>query len=176
MLRFDLTGALPPGAVIISAQLELFVDQTSASQPTNATVHRVTAPWLEGSAVAPSGGGSGAPSVTGESTWIHRNYPNGLWANAGGDFVAAPSFAFSLPLSGQTISDPSPGLIADLESWLANPASNHGWLIKTDESEASTARRCWSREAASGQPSLTITYLTPGEVAQYGPPCAVSSC
>ncbi|MEC8653710.1 MAG: DNRLRE domain-containing protein, partial [Planctomycetota bacterium] len=173
LVQFDLAGALPPGAVITAASLELFVEQTSASQPTTAFAHRVIAPWSEGSVVAAGSGGGGGPVAPGESTWLHRDYPNVFWANPGGDFAATPSFSMSLPLTGPTASAPAPGLIADIQSWLANPANNHGWLLKTDELQLTTARRCWSREASANGPKLTITYLTPGEVASYGQPCPV---
>jgi hypothetical protein len=174
LLRFDPVAAVPPGAVILRARLTLFVEQTSAAQPTTAFAHRVTAPWLEGSVVASGSGGGGGPAVAGETTWLHRDYPGTLWTSPGGDFDTQPSFTFSLPLAGATTSDASPGLIADVEDWIANPAANHGWLIKTDELQTSTARRCRAREAAASQPSLEILYMLPGSIGLYGQPCPVN--
>ena len=128
LLQFDLTGAIPSGAVITGAVLELFVEQTSATAPTTTFVHRVTSPWQEGAAVAPGGGGAGGTAVAGESTWLHRDYPNVLWTNPGGDYDASPSLTFSLPTSGVVFSATSSNLVNDINSWLANPTSNFGWL------------------------------------------------
>ncbi|MCA8951474.1 MAG: DNRLRE domain-containing protein [Planctomycetes bacterium] len=173
LLQFDLTGALPPGAVILAAELVLFVEQTSATAPTTAFVHRVTSPWLEGSVAAPGNGGNGGPAVAGETTWLHRDFPNVLWANPGGDFDPTPSFTFELPITGAAPTGSPTGLVADLKNWIANPATNFGWLIKTDELAASTSRRCASREAAAMPPELRISYLNPGQTGNFGLPCNV---
>ena len=74
---------------------------------------------------------------------------------------------------GTTTSAAEPGLLADIEAWRANPASNHGWLLKTDEQQLATARGCSSREALAGQPTLTISYVLPGSVGLYGQRCPV---
>jgi hypothetical protein len=171
LVRFDLAGAIPAGARIVDARLSLFVEQTSATQPTTASVHRVSSPWLEGSVVAPGNGGGGGPAVAGESTWLFRDFPSVPWAQAGGDFDPAPSFTFQLPTSGSVTSAPEVGLIADLESWIANPSSNFGWLLKTDESASGTARRCSSLQAAANRPTLQIYYLRPGRATVYGAGC-----
>ncbi len=171
LVRFELAGAIPAGARILDARLSLFVEQTSATQPRLATAHRVLAPWLEGSVVAPGNGGGGGPALPGESTWLFRDYPNVPWINPGGDFEPAPSFAFELPIAGAVESSPEVGLIADLESWRADPSSNFGWLLKTDESGPGTARRCSSRQAAANPPRLQIFYLMPGRALAFGAGC-----
>ncbi len=173
LLQFDVAGALPAGAVVIDATLELTIEQTSASQPTSAFAHRVTSAWSEGPVVAPGSGGGGGPAVAGESTWLHRNYPSVLWTTPGGDFDPNPSFSLLLPLTGSVVSAATQGLAADVQAWADNPSSNHGWLLKTDELQPTTARRCWSREASSGQPKLTISYLPPGSVGLFGQRCPV---
>ncbi|MFK7740019.1 MAG: hypothetical protein AB8H80_06810 [Planctomycetota bacterium] len=168
ILQFDVAGALPAGAVILTADLDLFVEQSSATGVDLAFAHRVTASWQEGSVVAPGSGGGGGPSVAGESTWLHRDFPAVLWGNPGGDFEPVASFSFGMPLSGAASSGPSQNLVEDLDYWLANPGNNHGWLLKTDEANAGTARRIRSRESSNAPPSLTITFLLPGEVAAFG--------
>ena len=175
LVRFDLTGLIPAGARIVDARLSLFVEQTSASQPIAVAAHRVLAPWLEGSVVAPGNGGGGGPAVAGETTWLFRDFPSLAWASPGGDFAAAPSFAFELGTAGLTQSPPAAGLIADLEAWRADPASNFGWLLKTDEAAPSTARRCSSRQAAANAPSLQIFYLGPGRASVLGQRCPVAA-
>jgi hypothetical protein len=45
---------------------------------------------------------------------------------------------------------------------LANPASNFGWLMKSDsENLPQSARRFTNREAGAGAPTLTVTYTLP---------------
>jgi hypothetical protein len=171
LVRFELAGAIPAGARIVDARLSLFVEQTSATQPTTASAHRVLAPWLEGLVVAPGNGGGGGPAVAGESTWLFRDFPSVPWAQAGGDFEPVPSFGFQLPTSGSVTSAPEVGLIADLENWIANPSSNFGWLLKTDESASGTARRCSSRQATANRPTLQIFYLLPGRATVLGAGC-----
>ena len=175
LLQFNLAGAIPAGAIVLRAELFLWVTGTSATTPTAATLHRVTASWQEGSAVAPGGGGAGAPAVAGETTWLHRDFPNVFWTNPGGDFDPTPSATFDLPTPGNSVElAPNSGMVADIEGWLANPASNFGWLLKTDEMVASTARRFDSREAPFMRPALIVSYLLPGEAGLFGDGCPVS--
>ena len=49
-------------------------------------------------------------------------------------------------------------MVADVQSWLDNPASNFGWLVLGDESTIATAKRFDTRESAS-PPVLTIQYI-----------------
>ena len=49
-------------------------------------------------------------------------------------------------------------MVADVQSWLDNPASNFGWLVLGDETASATAKRFDTRESAS-PPMLTIQYI-----------------
>ena len=51
-------------------------------------------------------------------------------------------------------------MIADVQLWLDNPASNFGWLVLGDESTSATAKRFDTRESDS-PPVLTIVYTAP---------------
>jgi hypothetical protein len=54
-----------------------------------------------------------------------------------------------------------PGLLANVEAWLADPAANFGWLIKGEElGEFFTARRISSGESLfpEQRPALMINY------------------
>ena len=48
-------------------------------------------------------------------------------------------------------------MVADVQSWLDNPASNFGWLVLGDETAIATAKRFDTRESAS-PPMLTIEF------------------
>jgi len=168
LLHFDVAGQLPAGARILSAELDLFVAQSTAFLPIPTFGHLVTQDWSEGATIANGGGGQGGPAVAGETTWLHTNYPNSTWNTPGGDFAAAPSFVFDLASLGPTTAGVASGMVADIQSWLDAPATNFGWVLKTDEQVPSTARRIYSREFNSTPPSLTITYLSPGQTGTYG--------
>lgn len=167
LIQWDIAGSIPAGSVITSAQLDIWVDQSSAFLPITTEAHRVTSDWSEGTVVAPGNGGAGGPAAAGESTWLHSNYPGTLWATPGGDF-GPTSFTFDLPGIGPVVTASNPAIIADVQDMLDNPSTNYGWLLKTDEVLNTTARRCNTREAASFQPKLIIEYIAPGEVGTYG--------
>ena len=49
-------------------------------------------------------------------------------------------------------------MVADVQAWLDNPASNFGWLVLGDETAIATAKRFDTRESAS-PPMLTIEFI-----------------
>ena len=56
----------------------------------------------------------------------------------------------------------TPELLADVQAWVSQTTSNHGWImISSDEDTATTARRILSREDASAPPLLEIEYTLP---------------
>ena len=61
-------------------------------------------------------------------------------------------------------------MVADVQSWLDNPANNFGWLVKGDESTSTTAKRFDSRQSTV-PPVLTIEYTqaTPTPTPTPGP-------
>ena len=48
-------------------------------------------------------------------------------------------------------------MVADAQSWLADPASNYGWVVVGNESADFTAKRFQSREGLA-PPELSVTY------------------
>ena len=99
---------------------------------------------------------------------------NHFWATPGGDFQSTPSFSFAMPTAGTFVVPASPGLVADVQGWRNNPASNFGWILKAQaENTIYTARRLDSRQSltAANRPTLTVTYLLPGQTATWGTGC-----
>jgi len=122
-------------------------------------MHRVLAAWGEG---ASNGGdaGIGAPAQAGDATWSHRFWPNALWASRGGDFSAAASAALLIGFGPALYTWAStPQLVADVQAWLGQPASNHGWMLIGDDLGLMNAKRFGSRENSSdaGRPTLVVT-------------------
>jgi|GEM_PF-2338332 len=157
LLRFDVASALPGGAQVTSARLELSLTPSNP-QPVELGLQRVTADWGEGAAAA--SGGSGAASTAGDSTWVHRFYDTDFWANPGGDFAATASAVSTVAGAGGYGWGSTPALVADVQSWLDAPASNHGWILLGGEDAPSTAKRFDSRESAdpAARPRLLIEF------------------
>lgn len=157
LLKFDLAGAVPSGVTIVSASLTVTV--TAANGPESTfELHRVVSDWGEGSG---SDFGVGSAGGAGEATWNNRLGPGTPWAAAGGDFVAAVSASTSINAPGQ-YTFTGPGLVSDLQTWLAQPGTNFGWLLRSeDEHIAGTIRRFAGRLDANNPPQLQITFTLP---------------
>ena len=173
LVKWDLAAALPAGSRILAVKLDMWVDLSAAFLPQAATAHRVLQSWSEGTVNPFGNGGNGAPATSGSVTWLHTNFPSQFWTNPGGDFAATASFTFDLPGWGALLTAPLPGLVADVQDMLDNPANNHGWLFKMPEVLTSNARALNTHEAAALRPQLQITYLAPGQTGAYGVGCPV---
>lgn len=167
LLRFDLSS-LPSGAVVTAANLQLTVNRAAfgASATDAHSLHRVLASWGEGSGDGGTGGAGGTASAN-DATWTRRFHgtppsaPGPAWSTSGGD-VAAPSAQFPLGGAGRHTVQSTPGLLADIRQWQAEPTSNFGWQLRGPEgpSLSQKARRVVSRDSASvaERPRLVVTY------------------
>lgn len=159
LLAFDVASVVPAGATITGATLRVNVSQAQPA-PLPHTLHRLLADWGEGSSIPPAGG-QGAPSTPGDATWIHRFFDSEFWSSPGGDFTDSPSASTIIAGAGVYSWTATPAMIADLQSWLDNPATNFGWMIRGGEESLTTAKRIDSRENAdpAARPLLTIEYI-----------------
>lgn len=161
LLAFDFSS-IPAGSTITSASLSLSLDRAHGSSLA-ISMYRVTTAWGEGTSNAGTANdGAGAVVTPGDVTWIHSNYPNTLWTTPGGDFVQTASATTTV--SGVNFYTWSgPGLVSDIQGWLANPASNHGWLMKGPETVVGASKRFVSGDSTNifQVPMLTITYTAP---------------
>ncbi len=156
VLAFDIAGSVPPGSTITAVSLSMNMSMTPAGALT-VELHKLLADWGEGTSHAPMGEGDGAPATPNDATWRHRFFDTIFWTTQGGDFSATVSASQSVGPTGQYTWS-SAQMVADVQSWLDNPASNFGWLVLGDESAAATAKRFDTRESAS-PPVLTIQYI-----------------
>jgi hypothetical protein len=162
LIRFDLLAAgVPTNARITSAQLRLTLSRAnSLDQPM--PLHRMLANWGEGASNAGSPGGLGAPAQTGDATWTHAFWPNTLWPESGlFDFTASSSTLVGFT-NGNYTWPSTATLIADVQSWVNQPATNFGWILLGNEEEDGSAKRFNSREhpTASTRPTLIIEFAT----------------
>ena len=157
VLAFDIAGNIPPGATITAASLSLNMSRTPTNTAYLMELHKLLADWGEGTSVAPGEEGDGAPATPNDATWRHRFFDTIFWSVQGGDFSATVSASQLVgPLGQYTWS--SAQMVADVQGWLNNPATNFGWLMLGDESVFLTAKRFDTRESAS-PPVLAITYI-----------------
>jgi len=173
LLKFDIAGALPPHAKVTAVTLtvEVVGSPVDGDTPSTFTLHRMLRDWGEGNKAGhpPQQPFLGQPATDGEATFLYRyaGTPD-PWEMPGGapdiDYVAVPSsdtFIYGVFFS-PYVFDSTPQLIADVQSWAANPAENFGWmLICRDETNNFTARRFASREDPFQSPILTIDYFVP---------------
>ncbi len=163
LVMFDVGSVIPAGATINSVSLRLRMTQTKAGNQ-QINLHRALSSWGEGASNAGlSQDGGGAPSEPGDATWRHRFYTTDFWQNAGGDHantVSASTFVggfnfFTWPST--------PEFVADVQQWIDDPSSNHGWLIRGNEFSDQTAKRfaCREHPNASFHPLLTIDFTPP---------------
>lgn len=169
LLRFDIDGVLPAGSTVNSVTLQLHCSR-SISGPLDSTLHRLLSDWGEGASNSTvMGGGGGAPAEPGDATWLHTFYDTSFWVVMGGEFDPTISGATMVAGFGFYTWDSTPGMVADVQAWLDDPAGNFGWLVRGDESVSATAKRFDSREitAPTNRPQLTIDYtpaFPPGDM------------
>ena len=156
VLAFDIAGTIPAGSTITAVSLTMNMSMTPAGAKT-VELHKLLADWGEGTSHAPMGEGDGAPATSNDATWRHRFFDSVFWTMQGGDFLATVSASQSVGGVGQYTWS-SAQMVADVQSWLDNPASNFGWLVLGDESAIATAKRFDTRESAS-PPVLTIQFI-----------------
>ena len=157
LVRFDLAGLGLDGATIDRVELALEVSSAPDTVSRSITLHRVLADWGEGTSY--SSGGGGSPATPGDATWLHTRYPGSFWNAPGGDFVPSPSATTPVGDVG-SYAWSGEGMLADVQLWLTDPASNFGWLLCGEESSPRTVRRFDSRETdvPSRRPTLNIFY------------------
>jgi len=161
LLAFDLSS-IPAPTRFASAFLEINVNQVESTTVRNFNLFRVLEPWGEGTSFSPSGG---APATVGDATWLNRIFSppasSQLWTTEGGDFDITSAASIAMSNTG-SYSWQSVFMLQDVHSWLNSPAANHGWIIRSDEVNASTRKRIDSRESSAAvRPRLTLVHADP---------------
>ncbi len=156
LVKFDISG-IPVNATITSVTFSITGTRGNAA---SFSVHLLTADWGEGSTTG-AGTGGGLPSIAnnGDATWDSRMHNQVNWTTPGGDFVATASVTDNIG-TGATTNFSSANLLNDVQAWVNGSTPNHGWIIIGSEGSPGSAVRMNSREAASSQPTLTVTYTT----------------
>ncbi len=172
LLKFDLQNVVPSNATITSVTLQIYLEFDNSGNTLN-NLHRATRAWNEGSnpLVDSQTVGQGAPAQTGDSTWSHESYSAVVWNAPGGEFAPGISAAAIAGEAGTFVRFSGVGLINDIQAFVDNPATNHGWALLGNESATQTAKRYYSSEADSSvsglRPQLAIEYETMSSVANW---------
>ncbi|HIN05208.1 MAG TPA: DNRLRE domain-containing protein [Dehalococcoidia bacterium] len=148
-LSFDVASAIPAGATVTVVALTLNMPETQASLQ-EIGLHRLLSDWGEGESDARSNEGVGIAAVTGDATWVHTFFESGEWENQGGDFLTTASSTQEIGGTGHYTWSSTEEMVADVQSWLDDPAANFGWLLLGNESSTQTSKRFDSRENATG--------------------------
>jgi hypothetical protein len=158
LLKVDLSS-IPGDAVVTRVELEMTVDMSGGNfGEIPCSLHRVTREWREGGVRGGFNGGAGSPAQPGDPTWTHAAQPDIPWDSPGGDFVETPSATANAGRARTSVVWSGPGLVADVQAWLADPASNHGWIIISGrEGEKQRVKRFHSSEASHSRPVLRVT-------------------
>ena len=154
-IAFDLS-TIPTNAVISGVSLTMSLVRGNGGN-TPVELHRFTQNWGEGTS---NGGPQGAPSTPNDVTWLHTFYNGGFWTNEGGDFDPALSSSQLVGSSGTVTWTGTPQMLADVQGWVNNPASNFGWILIGNEVSTSTAKEFSSKEGSTA-PSLSVTFSVP---------------
>ncbi len=162
VLAFDLVGAVPAEAEVTSVTLTLNLVSTVSGDQT-LSLHALLADWGEGT--SNDGGGQGAPATPGDATWMHTFYDTDLWSNLGGDYSAVISASQVVGINTGVFYTwgPTPQMLADVEDWLADPATNFGWLLLGNESQLQTVKKFASKDHSLDEwrPRLNIELVLP---------------
>lgn len=162
LVRFDLS-AIPAGSTVTSASLKVYMSQTNAGSQVTA-LHRMLQSWGEGASFA--FGGAGTSPEPGDATWTNRFYPGQPWSTPGGAFVATATQTKNIGAAGAYVFANNASMVADVQSWIASPTSNFGWVMRGNETTLGTAKRFESRESGdpTRRPLLTVVYTPPPPV------------
>jgi hypothetical protein len=160
VISFDVAAVIPSGATIDSVRLTLFMSQSS-SGPENIELYTVTSDWGEGT--SNSTGGQGAPATTDDATWVHTFFDAQFWSAVGGDYSAVVSDVREVDSIGFYTWGSTSQMVSDVQSWVDDPAGNHGWILKGNEGANQTAKRFDTKENSmpANRPALTLYWTGP---------------
>jgi uncharacterized repeat protein (TIGR01451 family) len=162
LVDFNVAGSIPAGSTINSVTLTVTIELTNSTTTVTPTVelHDVLQNWGQGTGVPTAFMPPFASTTTNDTTWTNTFYPNQSWNTPGGDFSSTVSGTAVFGADGTNSTfNSSSQMVADVQSWLNNPNTNFGWLMKGDETQNSG--KMIGSMHSSNPPTLTIDYTAP---------------
>ena len=144
LVKFNPSPMVPEGVSVDSAFL-ILVPSLVKTDATTVTLYRLNTSWGEGTADAEGQEGKGAPASESDATWTKTSVLGDPWVKPGGDYDLEQVASTTVSLGTDALFGSSL-LTVLVNSWIADPTSNHGVILKGDETENATAIRFNSRE------------------------------
>ncbi len=165
VLAFDV-AAIPAGAVVTGVEVRLHA-QTVTTADVELGLHRMLTAWTSGGANPGGTEATGVAALAGDATWLHATVPGTLWAVPGGDHAGVASAVTMVAGAGGWVTWSGAGLVADVERWRSDPGGNAGWMLRSDELSAQTAKRFESADNpdAGLRPVLVVAFTVVPEPA-----------
>ncbi|HET6150960.1 MAG TPA: DNRLRE domain-containing protein [Polyangia bacterium] len=190
LIRFDLPATLQGRVTVTGVQLTLTTRGLGASDSIAGTaatesLQAVTEAWAAGNGAGNAQtlfvvGEPCAGSITG-ATWNQPDCGASAtgWMTIGGSVAPAISGQAVAPaaLDSAVVWDAAAagnaGMIADVQRWIDNPVSNHGWRIasSTETGVVGSAQRFYAVEATINVPGLVLAYDCKAGFAASGNDC-----
>lgn len=164
LLRFDVS-TIPAGAVVTGVEVRLHA-QTVTTTDVALGLHRMLTAWTSGGSNPGGNEATGVAAVVGDATWLHATVPGVLWAVPGGDHVVGASAVTMVTGAGGWVTWSGAGLVADVEMWRSDAGVDAGWMLRSDELTAQTAKRFESADNADAglRPVLVVEFTVVPEV------------
>ncbi len=173
LFRFEVASQIPRGARINSVDfvVEVTGQPRDGFTPSSFGLHRLLKSWGEGNKISADAThpGFGSLATIGEATWNSRfALTTNVWSLPGGAATNDYAADFSAQAGIYGVGD-SPytfvstaALVADVQSWVDDPAANYGWILISRAEEVNfTARRFASREDPGREPYLVVDFTPP---------------
>ena len=139
LMKYTLPS-LPPNSNVLSAKIRIYtIAAINITSSRTVAIHRISNSWSAGNV-----------------SWNIKDGAN--WSSAGGDFVGTPT---STTPSLAPLNWIEFNVTADVITFLSNPESNHGWLIKYHNEDNSGLWWSYASSEYLGgiyAPQLIITY------------------
>lgn len=158
LIKFDLAGKIPDGAIITSVELTLGLARTSSGIE-YVSLHRLFADWGQDTSDGDGSESLGAPASEFDATWLWRFNNSDAWSNPGGDYANAPSATILIDQIDTYTSGSTAGMVADVQNWLNNPSENYGWILIGQEQSLHTRKKFYSFQSEIDMPQLTVQYV-----------------
>lgn len=151
LLKFDFSGQIPPKAIINSAALTVNVighlPAGGTGPDSTFDLRRVLQDWGEMEATW--------------NNWSSANAWNSPGAAGAGDSISTASSTVFISGLGSYVFPSTAAIVADMRDWLANPGTNFGWLLMSENEAPQTARHFASREDPVNTPYIVVDYSLP---------------
>ena len=158
LIEFDLSG-IPTDATITYVNFQIVISKTPFDRENaDVSLHRLTQDWGEGEVDGAGEEGRGENAADGDATWEANFLGTSVWNSEGGDFVEDASTTARAGGTDSPVIFDGEGLIADIQSWLENPDSNHGWAI-VSEGQAKRYHSSNGGDEPDQKPRLIVRYM-----------------